>query len=102
MQGLEADLQQSRGFGFVVSGLSQRTQNHLTIDYLDRRAHREGDGVFGARAFALVERIRCEVMSFDLLAGTNNYRPLDHIAQFAHVARPSMKAQGVERGRAEE
>ena len=41
------------------------------------------------------------MMTFDLFAGTDDHRSLDHVAQFANIAGPGMKLQRSERRRTE-
>src|SRR6184192_1525407 len=101
MESLQANLEHLSRARFIVSGLVERAQNHLPLDFLERRADWKTHRIFGAQPRAFIERIRREVMPLDLFSRANDHRAFDHIAQLAHVARPRVKAQRVKRSRTE-
>src|SRR5690348_2093854 len=80
VQRLQADAQQFRSARLVVLCLLQRAHDHLAFDFLERRADRQRQRVFVAQTLALFDRIRREVMTFDLFAGTDDHRALDDVA----------------------
>ena len=91
MERLQADAQQLGGARFVVLRFLKSAHDHLSLNFFERRAHRQRQRIFVAQALALFDRVRSEVMALDLFAGTDNYGSFDHVAQFAHVAGPGMK-----------
>src|SRR6266516_1125822 len=93
VQGLQADLKQFGGAGFVVAGLLQRAQNHLSFDDFDGGANRKRYRIFFPDALALIERIWREVMPLDLLAGANDHCPLDYISLLTNVPRPGVELE---------
>ena len=92
MQSLQAYPQQFSRFGFIISGLVECAQNHLSFDYLEWRADRKRDRIFVANPLSLLKWIRRKMMSFDLFAGANNDGTFNDVAKLAHVSRPGMKA----------
>src|SRR5688572_23546590 len=97
VQCLEADTEQFGGARLVVLRLLQRAHDHLSLDLFERRADGHAQRVFIAQTFALLDRIRREVMTLDLFAGTDDYRALDDVSELAHVAGPGMKLQRLDR-----
>lgn len=65
---LETDAEEFRGARFVVLRLHQSPHNHLAFNFFDRRADGERNRVFVASPLALIDRIRGEVVAFDLFA----------------------------------
>ena len=65
---LQADAEQFRRARLVVASLVERSQDHLSLDLFERRAHRKANRVFRAHALSLVEWIRREVMTLNLFA----------------------------------
>ncbi len=98
MKSFKTNFQHFSGASFVVAGLIQRPKDHLSLDLFQWRSDGKRHGIFRAEFLSLVERVRCKVMPLDLLAGTNHDGALNHVAQFAHVPRPCVKAQRIESG----
>src|SRR5207302_2902972 len=81
VESLQADLKQFGGAGFIVTGLLQRAQNHLSFDHFDGGANRKRYRIFLTNALALIERIWGKVMTLDLFAGANDDCALNYISQ---------------------
>src|SRR5690242_10608413 len=101
VQRLQADAEQLSGARLVVLSLLQRPHDHLALYFFEWRADGQRQRVFVAQPLALLDRIRREVVSLDLFAGTDNHGALDHVAQFANVAGPVMKLKRFDGGTAE-
>ena len=68
MKSFQANLEQLSRARLIVSGLVERAQNHLPLDFLKRGPDRKTHRVFGAKPRAFIERIRREVMPLDLFS----------------------------------
>src|SRR5258705_4603949 len=97
MKGLQTNSQQLGGSGFIIFCLLQGAHAHLPLHFFQGRSHRQRNSVFIPHPFALLDWVWSEVMSFDLLAGTDNDGTLDYIAQLTHVTGPGMKLEGIQR-----
>jgi len=58
VQSLEADAEQLSGARLVVTSFVERPENHLALDFFERRPHGKAYRVFGAQSLTLIERIR--------------------------------------------
>ena len=65
---LQADSQQLGGARLIVLRFLKCANNHLPLDFFNRRSHRQRNRVFFSQAFALVDRIGSEVVPLDLFA----------------------------------
>jgi hypothetical protein len=91
MKRLETDAKQLGRARFVVLRLLESAHDHLSLDFFQGRADGQRQRIFVTQAFALFDRVRSKVVPFDLFAGTDDHRALDHVSEFTNVSGPAMK-----------
>src|SRR5437764_5265474 len=102
VQSLETDLQEFSRAGFVVPGLLERAQDHLSFDLFQRCPNRKRGRVFVTQLLPLIERVGSEVMSLNLFSRTDDDGAFDYVAQLAHITRPRMITERIKRRRTNE
>src|ERR1044071_3261771 len=88
VQSLKTNAEQFCRTCLIVAGLFERAENHLALDFFERRPDWKGYRVLSAQPLPLIERIRGEVMPLYLFTRTNDYGTLNDVTQLAHVSRP--------------
>ena len=76
----------------------QGSQDELALGVVDGRTDRQHQiGVGGRVIGSVTVRQRRQMLGADDVARADDHRPLDHVAQLAHVAWPPMAPEHVER-----
>src|ERR1700722_4640600 len=90
MKSFQADAENFRGSRLVIAGSLQRLQNQHFLGFFDRRPHAQanGIGIVGCRAQRGLPKSWGQMFGLDYASIAYDNRPLDGVAQLAHVARP--------------
>ena len=104
--GLIANLQASAARTDVAVRLVERAPDRLALDFDDARAGHVREAAATDRACASgfsggakSSTVQVEVLRMDGVAVGENHRPLETVLQLAHIARPGIRLQRLERRR---
>src|ERR1700726_4002441 len=90
MQRFQTNPENLGGSSLVVAGSLQRFQNQHFLGFFHRRAYAQANciRIVGCRAQRSLSKPRGQMLGLDHARIADDDRPLDHIAQLTHVARP--------------